>query len=429
VSPRPDLRLVSGGLRGVPTIRSTPLGPAFDLLAAYPGHGGFFFEREGAGVAAGPGSGLDVSVQTADADDPGSFAAPLLERLRAIEGSSGVSPVVVGALPFSPDGVTRLQIPMRAVRKGEDGAALLVDMTPEKDAGEGFAPGRVAGAFPHDAFTDVQVREHPEGSAYEAAVATAVMRILEGEMRKVVLARTLEVDAGRELDSRALVHRLRAVDPHSYAFAAPMGPGATLVGASPELLVRREGSEIRSTPLAGSAPRSGDPEEDRENADALAASAKEQEEHAIVVEAIAEVLGPRCERLDWDPEPKLVETANVWHLATRFRGVLRDPPPSALELVADLHPTPAVCGRPVEAARSLIGELEPFDRACYAGPVGWMDAAGDGEWAIALRCAELAGTRATLFAGAGIVADSEPDGELEETEQKFRAFLDSLRWG
>ncbi|HEV8564206.1 MAG TPA: isochorismate synthase [Actinomycetota bacterium] len=426
---RPDLRLVSGGLRASSPIRSTRLGPAFDLLAAYPGHGGFFFERDGEGVASGSGPGLDASVETAAADDPGSFAAPLLDRLRAIEGASGASPIVVGALPFSPSGVAHLQIPRRAIRKGEDGAAWLVDMTPSEDAGAGFAPGRVAGAFPHDAFTEVQVHERPEASAYESAVATAVMRILEGEMRKVVLARTLDVDARRELDPRALLHRLRAVDPHSYAFAAPIGPGASLVGASPELLVRRESNEVRSTPLAGSAPRSGDPEEDRGSADALAASAKEQEEHAIVVEAIAEVLDPRCERLDWDPEPRLLETANVWHLATRFRGVLRDPAPSALELVGELHPTPAVCGRPAGAARALIGELEPFDRGCYAGPVGWMDAAGDGEWAIALRCAELVGAGATLFAGAGIVADSEPERELEETERKFRAFLDSLRWG
>jgi isochorismate synthase len=428
VTRRPDLRLVSGGLRPTSPVRVTPLGPAFDLLAAYPGHGGFFFERDGVGVAAGPGPGLDAGFGTSPTD-AAAFAAPIQDRLRGIEGASGASPIVVGALPFSPDGSAHLLLPVRAIRKGEDGAAWLVDMTSGTDPGEDFAPGRVAGAFPHDAFSGGQVRERPEASAYQAAVAAGVMRILEGEMTKVVLARTIEVDAGRALDPRALVHRLRAVDPHSYAFAAPMSPGASLVGASPELLVRREGNEIRSTPLAGSAPRSGDQEEDHQSADALASSAKEQEEHAIVVETIAEVLGPRCERLDWDPEPRLVETANVWHLATRFRGVLRDPAPSALELVADLHPTPAVCGRPTDAARALIADLEPFDRGCYAGPVGWMDAAGDGEWAIALRCAELEDARATLFAGAGIVSASEPERELAETERKFQAFLDSLRWG
>ena len=186
---------------------------------------------------------------------------------------------------------------------------------------------------------------------------------------------------------------------------------------------------MRSTPLAGSAPRSGDPEEDRANADALLASAKDREEHAIVVEAIEDVLGTFCEHLDHDREPVLVETANVWHLATRFEGQLRDPSPNVVELVAALHPTPAVGGTPTAVATAAIDELEPFDRGGYAGAVGWMDAEGDGEWAIALRCARLDGQRATLYAGAGIVADSQPADELDETDRKFRAFLDSLRWG
>jgi isochorismate synthase len=119
----------------------------------------------------------------------------------------------------------------------------------------------------------------------------------------------------------------------------------------------------------------------------------------------------------------------VWHLSTRFRGVLRDPAPTAIDLVHALHPTPAVAGTPTDAALRAIEDLEPFDRGRYAGPVGWVDAEGDGEWAIALRCAELRGDRAILYAGAGIVAGSEPDRELDETERKFRAFLDALRWG
>ena len=148
-----------------------------------------------------------------------------------------------------------------------------------------------------------------------------------------------------------------------------------------------------------------------------------------MVEAIAATLGPVCERLDWDPEPVLLETANLWHLATRFEGVLREPAPSAVDLVAALHPTPAVCGTPRDTARAIIAALEPFARGGYAGPVGWMDAAGDGEWAIALRCAQLEGAHARLYAGAGIVGASEPALEVEETDRKFRAFLDALRWG
>ena len=191
----------------------------------------------------------------------------------------------------------------------------------------------------------------------------------------------------------------------------------------------RQGSQVRADPLAGSAPRSGDPAEDRANAEALGSSAKDRQEHAIVVEGVFAALHPLCVDLRHDPEPVLMATANVWHLSTRFRGRLQEPLPSALELAAALHPTPAVGGTPTEDALALIGELEPFDRGGYAGPIGWVDADGDGEWAIALRCAELVGDRATLFAGAGIVADSAPARELDETERKFRAFLDSLRWG
>jgi len=219
------------------------------------------------------------------------------------------------------------------------------------------------------------------------------------------------------------------VEPHGYAFAAPSSERASLVGASPELLVSLRGAEVRATPLAGTAPRSGDPDEDRANADALASSSKNREEHAVVVRAVAAALGALCEPLSWDPEPVLLETANVWHLATRFVGRVRDPLLSVLDLVAALHPTPAVCGTPTGAARETIAELEPFDRGRYAGPVGWIDARGDGEWAIALRCAELSGERATLYAGAGIVGDSDPASEADETDRKFRAFLDSLRWG
>jgi isochorismate synthase len=281
---------------------------------------------------------------------------------------------------------------------------------------------------PNAPFTAAQIHEIPSGTTYAAAVADLVRRIGGVALRKVVLARTIDVEAGRKLDPRTLARRLRAVDPDAYTFAAPTASGV-IVGASPELLVSRFGREVRSNPLAGSAARSGDPNEDRENGARLLASAKDHEEHAIVVDAIVETLRPFCRELSWDPEPVLLETANVWHLSTRFRGLLREPSPGALELVQALHPTPAIAGAPREAALAAIGELEPFDRGAYAGPVGWVDANGDGEWAIALRCAELRDDRATLFAGAGIVADSRPDAEVEETERKFRAFLDALRWG
>jgi isochorismate synthase len=283
-------------------------------------------------------------------------------------------------------------------------------------------------AQPHDAFGEPQLTPVPSPERYAGAVEEATRRIGAGAFRKIVLARTIEVDAGRTVEPRLLAARLRAVDPDAYTFIATTARG-TMVGASPELLLSRRGREVRSNPLAGSAPRAGDPEEDRHNGRELERSSKNREEHAIVVEAVAEVLGPFCETITWDPEPVLLPTANVWHLSTRFVGTLREPVADALALVAALHPTPAVGGSPRAVALETIRELEPFDRGRYAGPVGWIDADGDGEWAIALRCAEIVGERATLYAGAGIVADSDPEAEVEETERKFRAFLDALRWG
>jgi isochorismate synthase len=405
------------------TVRATPLGAAFDLLAAYEA-GGAFVERHGVGVATGP---LSDGIEIGPAADLRSMGDATIEALRAVDAPDGVVPLAVGSLPFASEPAS-MWIPRRSVARGDDGETWLLDVADDVAEAAPFRPERVVGDLPHEAFRPVQLAQEPTAEVYAAAVRSALARIAAGELEKVVLARTLRVSAGRELDPRRLAHRLRAVEPHCFTFAVPTWQG-TLVGASPELLLSRRGLRVRSVPLAGTAPRSGDPDEDLANAKALAASAKEREEHAIVVAAVEAVLGAYCDDLAFDEEPVLEPTANVWHLATRFEGVLRDPAVSALELVAALHPTPAVCGAPSTAARSCIEALEPFDRGAYAGPVGWVDARGDGDWAIALRCAALDGERATLYAGAGIVAGSDPAREVDETDRKFRAFLDSLRWG
>jgi len=414
--------------------RGRRLGPAFDLLANYRA-GGFFFERSGLGL-----SGIGVAGRIRAKAGPERIlrlARLTTEALRAIRrDGEGPPPVAVAAIPFDDRYAADAVIPSRVVARHTPGESWELDVFPD-----GFAPldaererwtGR---AVPHDAFEDVQLRPDPEPDDYAEAVARAAKRIRSGSLRKVVLARTLLVDAGRELDAKQLLWRLRSVDPDCYAFAGPDPPpelaraGGVLVGASPELLVLRRGREVRATPLAGSAPRFGNFKRDQISAQRLLSSEKDREEHAVVVEDVARVLGGYCDGLTHPREPELLGTANVWHLATPFSGRLHDPSATALDLVAALHPTPAVCGTPREEAREALSVLEPIDRGCYAGPVGWMDADGDGEWAIALRCAEITGTTARLFAGAGIVADSVPEEELDETEAKFRALLDSLRWG
>ena len=417
---------MTGPRIGALETRADPLGDAFDLLAAYRPPAGVFFERRGRGVA-----GIGRSPRTTDDRIDLSDLSRVVELLRgAIRRRADVAPVAVGSIAFRRDGghQPELMIPRRAVRRDARGGTWRIDASSDAETDRDDPIDRVTGRAPSEPFATVQLQQVPSTEAYRDAVREATARIGRGNLRKVVLARTVEVEAGRGFDPRLLAHRLRAVDPDAYTFAMPTEHGV-IVGASPELLVSRRGREVRSNPLAGSAPRSGDADEDRMNAQALVESSKDREEHAIVVDAVVETLEPFCDELTWDPEPILRETPNVWHLSTRFRGVLRDLGVSALDLATALHPTPAVAGHPTGVALDTIAELEPFDRDRYAGPVGWVDANGDGEWAIALRCADLRSDRAVLYAGAGIVIGSDPAKELDETERKFRAFLDALRWG
>jgi isochorismate synthase EntC len=194
-----------------------------------------------------------------------------------------------------------------------------------------------------------------------------------------------------------------------------------MVGASPELLVRRLGTTVESVPMAGTATAS-----DALAVDALRASAKDAREHRPVVEAIVATLHPLCEHLDAVPEPEVAVFATIAHLVTPIRGSLRTPAPDALTLALALHPTPAVGGAPRSAALETIARLEERPRGRYAGPVGWVDAHGDGEWAVALRGATIEGARALLLAGAGIVAGSDPDAEWRETEAKLEPMVRAL---
>lgn len=205
--------------------------------------------------------------------------------------------------------------------------------------------------------------------------------------------------------------------------AAEASSVLTLIGASPELLVARSGQLVTANPLAGSAARSSDPAEDKRRADALLLSAKDRHEHAVVVEAVASALRPYCRKLDVPAEPSVIGTKTMWHLSTKVTGELLEPAASSLELAVAMHPTPAVCGTPTGPARTAIRELESFDRRYFTGMVGWCDAAGDGEWAVTIRCAEIGEDAVTLYAGAGIVEGSDPAAELAETSSKLKTLL------
>jgi salicylate biosynthesis isochorismate synthase/menaquinone-specific isochorismate synthase len=261
-------------------------------------------------------------------------------------------------------------------------------------------------------------------SHYEEAVARAVERIRKHELKKIVLAREVEVHAPRPHDPAAVLGVLREAFGSCYVFAVGRGDAA-FVAASPELLVRREGQRASTVALAGSTRRSADPAVDRRLGEQLLASFKDREEHAVVVRRIARTLRPHAVWVAYPPEPVVVQVANIQHLAAPIRAQLAEPI-GAIELAGMLHPTPAVGAEPSSAATTLIPALEGLDRGWYAGPVGWTDSSGDGEFCVALRCALLRDTVATCYAGCGIVGDSDPAAELAETEIKLQALLPLL---
>jgi menaquinone-specific isochorismate synthase len=243
----------------------------------------------------------------------------------------------------------------------------------------------------------------------------------DGSLLKVVLARDLYATANRPIDPRALLDRLADRYPGCYTFACD-----GLVGATPELLISRDGWRVSSLVLAGTTPRGATPAEDSDLATALLGSAKENEEHQYAAASLRDALAPLCQAMYVAPHPALIRLPNLQHLGTRVRGTLISADRSALALAAAVHPTAAVGGTPTDAAVELIRERESMDRERYAGPVGWMDADGNGEWGIALRCAQLDGNRARLVAGCGIVAGSDPAAELAETITKFRPMRTAL---
>lgn len=255
---------------------------------------------------------------------------------------------------------------------------------------------------------------------FKKLVAEAVKKISLGELEKVVLARDVVSKLDINFDIRDVLKKLAETYPTCWVYSVD-----GMFGASPELLVRVSHSQVSARVLAGTAGRGTDPGVDQAIAVALAASSKNTTEHTFAVNSLVKSLTPFCIQVDADPTPFSLALPNLWHLASDVHGVLRKDA-SVLDLAAALHPTAAVAGTPTETAQKLIAELEQTDRGRYAGPVGWIGADGDGEWAIALRGAQINGTDIRAFAGCGIVAESEPDAELAETELKFRPITEAL---
>jgi len=375
------------------------------------GGDGVLFVRNAVGIA---GRGVAATV-------PVDEAAEFLAQLDHDSTVPGAGPVALGCVPFVPGSAADLVVPCIQVRKDAVGATSVTIVGDVDD--DLLAEALILREPSRATAASWSIEPEVDVDAYLAAVVAARDAVRAGELTKAVIARPIRVRSSEPIDVHAVLRRLRASFGSSYRYSID-----GFIGASPELLVEVDGAIVRSHPLAGTASRTGDVDNDARIAADLIASTKNQVEHRVVIDVVHDTLLPWASYLDWEPEPSIVTVANVQHLGTRMEGMLSQPGPSVIDLVRALSPTPALGGHPRDAAIDLIQRVEGFERGRYGGAIGWVDAAGNGTWAVAIRCADLSadGRSARLVAGGGIVADSDPHAELAETQAKFQAMLSAI---
>ncbi|HCD1256206.1 TPA: isochorismate synthase EntC [Citrobacter amalonaticus] len=335
--------------------------------------------------------------------------SPFQQKLHALftdaKAQGIANPVMVGAIPFDTRQPSSLFIP----------ESWQTFSRQEKQQSSRYFTA-------HQALSVTARKAIPEQDMFEEMVARAAALTATPDVDKVVLSRLIDITTDAEINSGALLERLVAQNPVSYNFHVPLADGGVLLGASPELLLRKEGDRFSSLPLAGSARRQPDDVLDREAGNRLLASEKDRHEHDLVTQAMKAVLRDRSQNLRFPSSPQLITTPTLWHLGTPFEGKA-NVGENALTLACLLHPTPALSGFPHHVAKQWIAELEPFDRELFGGIVGWCDAEGNGEWVVTIRCATLRKNQVRLFAGAGIVPASSPVGEWRETGVKLSTML------
>ncbi|WP_460796736.1 isochorismate synthase [Microbacterium sp. GXF0217] len=407
-------------------VQTREIEPLEDLLTYAAPAAPLAWLRRGDGIVAA-GSGIAAVIRI-PADEGSSRAAIASEAWRTLCADAeiddavdlpGTGLVAFGALTFDEDSDADSILIVPSIIIGKRQGRSWITRIGDLDA-----PLAETAYGPHWAGTVGPGAQTPEG--YQASVGAALDRIAGGELSKVVLARDLAGTIPAGSDLRRLVRALSAGYPDTWTFAVD-----GLIGASPETLVTAQDRSVTARVLAGTIGRGADPDADTVASASLASSTKDLDEHQYAVQSLLVALRPHVRAMAASEQPFLLKLPNLFHLATDVEGELADGE-SALDLIGVLHPTAAVAGTPTDAAIAAIRELEPFDRGRYAGPVGWVDAAGNGEWAIALRCAQF-GTDAagaaipvTAYAGAGIVAGSDPETELLETRVKFRPLVDAL---
>jgi menaquinone-specific isochorismate synthase len=393
----------------------------FDLNTVCRGDG-FLFVRDGVGVA---GRGITHTVSESDAL---TFLATLKPSTNTDSTLRDTGPILFGLVPFLPTEPATFVLPTIIFRKTESSIPTVTLIgKDDSDLTDDVFHAAITTAIntppPRPHSNSYRVSPRTAIGHYLDAVTSARDAVRAGDIDKAVIARDIEVHADDPIDVHAILLRLRASFGSSYRYCVN-----NIIGASPELLVSVDQSTVRSHPLAGTAPRTGDTATDKQLADELIASKKNQIEHRIVIDMVHDTLLPYCSYLDWEAEPSIVTVANVQHLGTSIEGALTDPPAHVFSLVRALCPTPALGGHPSAAAIALINQTEGLHRGYYGGAVGYMDTKGNGVFAVTIRCAEISQDNRTarLFAGGGIVADSDPYVELAETQAKFQAMLSAI---
>ena len=328
------------------------------------------------------------------------------------------------AFPFDPSKATEIIIPSLLIKKNSTGDTKLIYTGNEDKTKEELLHEitQISAPEPHATQSNIKIDSPIPPEVWRDEKITEIKEhIKNGSVKKVVLARELVLSAETDFQISDILEKLSIQNKSSMIFNID-----GFLGASPELLIKRSGNSIMSHPLAGTAPKFHDADSDQTSRQKLLDSTKDAYEHKVTIEWLLNELLPFCSYVDADPEPKIVSLKHVHHLGTEVAGQLSTPPCSILELVNALHPTPAVGGDPQTEALAIIKRVEGIDRRRYAGPVGWVAADGDGEFAVGIRSAEVKANTARLFAGVGLVEDSDPQSELEETEAKFKTMLNTF---
>ncbi|MDN2662328.1 isochorismate synthase MenF [Psychromonas sp. 14N.309.X.WAT.B.A12] len=334
------------------------------------------------------------------------FITSVKSHLKELKKMGHDNPIAIGSIPFDITQKTEFFIPNNSVYSDNFDSS---SENSESNATKLISLSQVTG------------EQH-----FKGAVNKALSLSENTQLDKVVLSRAIDVQTSETLNAQSMARVLYQQNPSAYVFSIPQSNGSILVGASPELLVKKQGNQVSSNPLAGSRKRTAITKQNEQLSEELWSCTKDRFEHKLVAEAVYQNLKPFCDQLNNPKAPSIIETSAMIHLSTKIDGTLTSENTSALDLAYALHPTPAICGTPAHLAKATIQHLEGYERAQFCGAVGWMDADGNGEWVVTIRCGVIQQNSIRLYAGAGIVQGSDPAAEFNETEAKLNTMLTAL---